>query len=236
MARGSRPGRHRLLVRSLTLLAMAFACGLAAPAEAACQLTFSTKSSDSTPASALSATATFNVVGNQLHVDVNNTSAYEIAELYFNTDATLTNLALVGGNAAWSVDGGGAQTQNAGPYGSFNYRVDFGNGQTFLGSGVTNLVFDMTGTTSEFAICNTFGANPSNNDNLAIAVIKFQSGPGDDSAFGATDQPGRDLGSTGDLVPEGDSNILLACGTLPLLFLLRRRSVGAGIGGSGLAI
>jgi hypothetical protein len=225
---GSR-ARH-LAARLLALVALTATCALAAPAHAATQLTFSTKSSDATPAAALAATATFNVVGNQLQIAINNTSAYEIADLYFNADPTLTGLALVGGDAAWSVTGGAVQAQNAGGFGDYNYRVDFGNGQTFLGNGVTNLLFNMTGATTEAGIAGTYGANPSNNANLALAVMKFQSGPGDDSAFGATDQ--TPIGSTGDLAPEGDSTVLLACGLLPFVFLLRRRAVGVGLGGS----
>lgn len=212
-------------IRLWSLLAITTACLSAAPARAACQLTFSTKSSDSTPPSAIPATATFSVVGSQLQISINNSSAYQIADLYFNTDATLTGLAFASDPqfAAFSVSGGPIQSQNAGGFGDFNYRLDFGNAQTFLGPGITSLVLDMTGTTSESAICNTFGANPSNSDNLAIAVLKFQSGPRDDSAFGATDQPGTPITGTGDLVPEGNAGIMLACGVLPLALLALRR-------------
>src|SRR5438874_1038406 len=101
--------------------------GMTSRSQADTVLNFSQFSSDSTPTSALSATVTFKVAGSQLLIDIANTSAYKVAQLYFNTDTTLTGLAFntAGAtNPAWSISGTGtSQTLGADGMGNYNFLI-----------------------------------------------------------------------------------------------------------------
>lgn len=181
-------------------------------ARASVILDFSDFSSDETPVSALDAFVQFSVSAGQLFVGINNTSSYSIAQLYFNTDTTLTGLAFNASgatNSAWSVTGTGAsQTLGADGMGRYNWLINFGSGSNRLASGsLMNLVFDMTGTTSEATIGSKLSINPPGKV-MALAVIKFEAGPNDDSAFG---------GTTTTRVPEPSSALLLGAGLVALI-------------------
>jgi hypothetical protein len=171
-----------------TVALAAFLLVGAGSSRASVVLNFSQLSSDETPASALKATATFTVSGSQLLIDINNQSAYDIAQLYFNTDTALTDLSFATAvNPQWSIDGTGtSQSLGADGMGSFNYVIDFGSGADRLDPGsTTQLVLDMTGTTTEATIGSKLSVNPPG-DRTALGVIKFESGPKGDSAFGGS--------------------------------------------------
>ena len=150
-------------------------------------LGFSLQSSGDTPPSVLTATATFQISGSQMLIDIDNTSSYDIAALYFNSDTTLTALAFDPSSTfdpAWSISGSGlTQNQSGDGFGKHNWEIDFGNGATFLDNGLTTLMLKMTGTTSEDTIATKSSWNPPG-ETSAIAVMKFQAGPGGDSDFG----------------------------------------------------
>ncbi len=177
--------------RTLFVAALVLLGGLATPAtaRAAVLLNFSDISSDLTPVSALRAQAIFQVVGNELRIGINNQSAYRIAGLYFNTDITLLGLSLAAGQTpAWSVQGTGLlQSHRADGMGLYNFFLDFGSGTDRLEAGWTFLTLRMNGLTGENVIGNKWSVGSTR---LAISVMKFEAGPGDDSAFGGTRTPG----------------------------------------------
>ena len=154
-------------------------------------LEFSDYSSDETPVSELTAVVEFTVSGTQLLLDINNTSDFLIAGIYFNSDSGLTGLAFDGTvDSAWSISGTGAsQNQNGNGFGNYNWLIDFGSGDSRLSSGVTSLILDMTldmtGTTNEGTISSKLSRIPPGHTQ-AFAAMKFESGPGDDSAYGAS--------------------------------------------------
>jgi hypothetical protein len=208
-------GRQAVFIAALGLI-----LGAGAPAQAQ-SINFTSKTSDETLASAVPATVTFNVVGSQLHVTIDNDSAYRVVDLYFNSDATLTNLTYVSGlPAGFSVTdtgSGAAQTQGT-PFGSFNWKLTFDGppGPPGLPANtLTTVVFNMTGTTTVPTILSkqSTGAPPGNGS--ALAVIKFQAGPGDDSTFAAAN-------TSSPVVPDGPAGILLVSGLMPLLGVLRK--------------
>jgi hypothetical protein len=193
-------------------------CG-SSPASAQTTLNFSQVSSDATNPAVLTAAVTFTVVGSQLKVDINNTSAFEIAQLYFNSDVTLTGLAFNAAgatNAAWSIAGTGAsQSQAAGKFGSFNWLLDFGSTTRLAAGSTTNLVLDMTGTTTEAGIAGKQSTTPPG-DTPSLGALKFESGPQGDSAFGNSNNT-----TTGPVVPDGPGVLLFASGMMPLLGFMR---------------
>lgn len=171
------------------LLFLALVC-IPTRAQADVVLDFSDYSSDSTPAADLDALVTFTVSGSQLLIDIDNLSDFLIAQLYFNSDTTLTGLAFNGAgatNAAWTISGSGAsQTLGADGMGNYNWLIDFGSGASRLAdNALTSLVLDVTGTVSEAIIGTKLSAIPPGKTR-ALAAMKFEAGPEDDSAFGST--------------------------------------------------
>jgi hypothetical protein len=183
-------------------------------AEASVMFSFSDVSSNETPPGVLTSTTTFTVSGSQLLIDVDNTSSYEIAQLYFNSDTTLTGLAFdesaaTDFNPSWSISGTGAfQTRTADGFGQFNWLIDFGS-TTRPGSGLTSLTLDMTGSTLESTIGSTLSSVPPG-EIRALAAMKFESGPGGDGAFGA-------------VVPLPGTWLLLGSGLVGLVLIGRRK-------------
>jgi hypothetical protein len=153
-------------------------------------LPFSDLTSDNTLPADLPATVTFSTSGNQLIIDIQNDADFQIAQLYFNADPTLTDLTFDPASSpldTWSIAGRVTDPQDVkSPFGSFDWLIDFGSGpKNRLPSGPTRLVLDMTGTTTEGAIATTFSTHPPGNTSV-LAVLKFEAGPGDDSAFAGT--------------------------------------------------
>ena len=153
-------------------------------------LEFSDYSSEETIlASELSAQVKFTVFGDkkQLLIELDNTSDFSIAQLYFNSGSGLTGLNFAESyNSNWSISGTGAfQKQKASGFGKYNWLIDFGPGGSRLSSGVTYLILDITGTTNEGTISSKLSTIPPGYQR-AIAAMKFEAGPDDDSAYGAT--------------------------------------------------
>jgi len=186
------------------------------PAQADTILQFSDVSSDETLASVLTAIVTFEVSGNQLLIDIDNQSNYQIAQLYFNTDDTLTGLVFSNSpNPEWAISGTGEfQGEQADGFGLFNWLIDFGSGDSRLGASppTTSLTLDMTGTTSEATIGSKWSTIPPG-EIQALAAMKFEAGPAGDSAFGA-------------VVPIPGSWVLLASGLLGLVAIKRKKARG----------
>jgi hypothetical protein len=162
---------------------------LAQPAQAS-MIMISTHSSDETPASVLDATMDFQVLGSTLTLTVtNDTTApdeYLINQLYFNGTDNVSGLTPVATPEGWSYSTG----EQADGFGTFDFALIDGVGGdshaiapgdsltftfTISGAGYTDIDF-----TSDFST-NT-------NDPMVVAA-KFIVGPGDDSAFGATNEP-----------------------------------------------
>lgn len=164
-------------------------------------------------ASELTADATLTVAGPLLVVEINNRSEYLIAQFYFNTDSDLTGLELVGGHDDWTVSGSGAsQDIDADGFGKYNWLIDFGSGggensEPRLSSGITGLILNMTGTTSEGTIGSKLSIIPPG-DTPAVAAMKFEANPSDESAYGTSGaQP----------IPEPGTLLLLGSGLVGLV-------------------
>ena len=195
-------------VRGCLALALAVCLFGPCPAEASTTLQFSDFSSDETPPGDLTAIVTFTVDDSKLIIEINNTSAYHIAQLYFNTDESLTDLDFsTSPNPDWTISGSGAsQEERADGFGLFNWLIDFGSGDSRLDAEITTLALNMPGNTSESIIGNKFSVIPPG-DRPAIAAMKFEAGPNGDSAFGATNT----------VVPLPSTCLLLASGLLGLV-------------------
>jgi hypothetical protein len=189
---------------------------LCATAEGTAILGFSDYSSDETSPSDLDANVQFTVTGSQLIIDIDNQSDFQISQLYFNSDIDLTGLDFAAGsgaNSKWKTQGGGdKQGKSADGFGKYNWLIDFGNDANRLPPGTTQLVLDMTGTTTEATIITKLSQIPPG-DIQALAAIKFEAGPNADSAFGATIT----------LVPEPTTFIVLGVGLLLLGLFYRKR-------------
>ena len=184
---------RRVISGKLTLIAVTLLGSLlpTSRADASLTLSFSDFSSDSTPATSLTAAVEFTVLDSQLQIVIVNTSAFKIARLYFNSDPTLTGLEFNDAgatNRAWRIRGTGTNQNRRTPFGKFNWYIRFGHGHRRLAAGsTTNLVLDMTkanGVLDATLFVNKFSMIPPGNT-LALGVIKFEAGPRDDSAFGA---------------------------------------------------
>jgi uncharacterized protein (TIGR03382 family) len=146
----------------------------------------STHSSDSTPASVLLATLEFTVSGSNLTLQVtNNTAApngYDINQIFFSAGPALTALLLTAPPVGWNLQ----TAQMADGFGVFDFALidGVGNDPAAIppGSAVT-FQMTMTGTTTEAELASEMSTNG------FIAAAKFITGPGDDSAFGATNVP-----------------------------------------------
>lgn len=208
--------------RLLTLLGVALAVGLSSSA-AATTLVLSDFSSDTTPASQLDATVTFDVVGNTLTVSLTNQTgdpaAFNINEIYFNSSDSVTDLMLTSG-PAWSLSsstGLGGPT-DAGKFGIFDWALkDANNADVIMPLETSVFELSITGVgpfdMSDFGT--EFSTIPSG-DTPALVAAKFIQCVGaacvenDDSAFGAT-------------IPEPGTAALLLLGMTGLAFLGRNR-------------
>lgn len=186
-------------------------------------------SSDDTPASELTATANFSVMGSTLTLTVTNlthtvTSGYNMNQLYFNTSNDVTNLMLTGAYgsvdgdnlSAWTLNaatGGQSTATKADGFGKFDWSLldgVNGNPSTIYPAEVqtfTLAIFcGMGSTCDEF----DFGWEYSSGRGEHVRVAaKFISGPHGDSAFGGTT-----------IIPEPSTAALLGLG---LAALARRR-------------
>lgn len=140
---------------------------------------------------------------------------YILSEIFWNVDG-VQSLALTGdgGFAGWSM----ATNISADGFGTFDYKLDLGAGATGIAPG-ESATFTFTVTAIPGEDPNFFshlsiippGANP------AIGAVKWQAGPGDDSAYttGGTDQI--------PIVPEPATNMLLGIGIAAMLIRRKMR-------------
>ena len=100
--------------------------------------------------------------------------------------------------------------------GNYNWFINFGTGAGWIGPGASRLVtLNMTGTTSEAPFASKYSINPPGSV-TALGVLKFQAGPGGNSAFG-----GSRLTVTP--TPEPSVSLLFAAGALGLIRARRRK-------------
>ncbi|MHC4976760.1 MAG: hypothetical protein ACYTF7_09165 [Planctomycetota bacterium] len=147
-------------------------------------ITLSTHSSDETPPNVLDASMDFSVVGDQLTLTLTNTTAwpadYEITAIYFNGTSNVTGLSMNAPVAGWSF----STAETADGFGLFDFALIDGMGAELLPGDSQVFSFTISGTATDIDFTTDFATTPPG-DTPAIAVAKFQSGPGDDSAFGA---------------------------------------------------
>jgi len=175
-------------------------------------------SSDATPAADLDGSMTFEVTGaTELTITVTNSSAFVIDAIYFNADSNVTGLTLdVASDAAlagWDFITGGGSPTKADGFGVFSYALE--GGTSIAGSSSLEFVFTIAGSGpyTETDFTNVLSVPPPP-ENLAAVSAKFMSGPGDDSAFGAS----------GPVVPEPGTASLVGLGLLLLGRRARRRA------------
>jgi hypothetical protein len=149
------------------VIVVAFASIRSGPVNATFILQVSDFDSNLTLSGPLSASIGFEVSGNQLLTDNNNTSPYTIAPICFNSDATLTTSGFSGSsNFASPIPGAGSsQHQNLNGFSDYNYSglIGFGLNINRLSLGVTQRIRVLTG----------------------IAAIKLEARPNGESTFGA---------------------------------------------------
>jgi hypothetical protein len=145
-----------------------------------------------TPPSVLTADVTFTVVGTTLTLDVNNTSNYDIVDLYFNSSANISGLSLnqPPTHPDWLL--GGPET--VGSLGTYDHHVTVsGNSNQ---SGAT--ILDGTSASLEFSfvcggICDMSDFTIDGDEGKALAAKFVHGGDAfgdpDDSAFGASPVP-----------------------------------------------
>jgi hypothetical protein len=190
-------------------------------------VSLSERSSDSTPASNLTAQLQFNLTGNLLTLTVDNQTAnphaFSMNEIYFNASSNVTGLALATPVEGWSVEfsqGTKDNSYKADGFGKFDVALTDGvgaNGHQIAPGGTSTFQFTVTGTNLSdinFAseLSDPVGSNPG-----YVAAGKFVMGPGDDSAFGASTST-----SVTSVLPEPATMALMAFGLAPM-FLKRMR-------------
>lgn len=179
-------------IGGLALVAAA-GIGLAPAANAETVFQLSDMSSDSTPASSLTATMGFSLSGNTLTVTITNDSAFVITDFFFNSGGFETSLTLTAtsgnfsGTDPWILNG----ASGADGFGTFDHWINGGNNASdppVIANGETAVfTFTVSGSPTIYDFT-TYLSDPPPNDDLARAIVaaKFQSGPGGDSAFGAS--------------------------------------------------
>jgi len=197
-----------------------------APAASSTTIVLSELSSDATPAILLDATVDFDVVGTILTVTVFNQTTlpdeYEIVELFFNSSDDVTGLTLdLAGTKTcpaiqckWDLFAGSGMTGQtvADGFGFYDWALKSNSNPGKIVAGET-FVFEFTIAgvgpfdMSDFA---TDLSQAPQGDTPALVAAKFVTGPGDDSAFGAT-------------VPEPGTFAMLGLGILGLGVIARRR-------------
>ncbi len=171
-------------MKSCKAMAIASAFALTGVASASIiTIELSEFSSDETDASLLSATVSYSVAGNVLTVSVTNDTAginsYTISEVWFNFGGGVTGVSDGGQPTGWIFQG---PTLVDG-FGIFDFGSadGVGNDPDLIQPGETlDFVFNFTGTAGVKDFTTALST-----EGLAVAA-KFITGPGDDSAWGAS--------------------------------------------------
>lgn len=187
-------------------------------------------SSDATPASQLSALLELNVSGNTLTVIVTNQTTspntFNINEIYFNASDDILGLNLTGATGQFDGNNKKAWTLvtavGADSFGTFDFGlldgVDSQPSTIFPGEFQT---FNLHISCAASATCDMsdFGTELSTlgpGSNRVLAAMNFVSGPGGDSAYGA---------SGASATPEPHSAILFGVGALVVGVALRKKAI-----------
>lgn len=230
LGRGPMAVAHRHLHPLLMMLAL-ICLGWAPSASATPVVTHSLSefsSETDPPASVLDATLGFNVSGNTLWLTVSNTTTapdtYDINGFWFNGSAGVTGLSLVSAThsdpasgdvtAAWTPV---ETSSHVAGFGTFDFGLTVPSNQkkgNLIGSGqYVVFAFTISGT-GPFTVADFYDVP---NELGIVAAGKFVSGPGDRSAFGATN------GSNTTPIPEPATAALLGAGLFGLGWAGRRR-------------
>jgi hypothetical protein len=144
------------------------------------------------PLEDITATVSYTVSGSNLLIGIDNTSDFRIAQLGFNADDTLTGLTFSSAaNPAWGIESGPSVQTKMDGMGQFDWQLDFGSGgkvdPRLAANATTNLVLEMTGSTTELGILTGLSTNG------FAGAMKFEGGDqfghNPDSAYGATPEP-----------------------------------------------
>jgi hypothetical protein len=210
------PPRKVVLGLAGLALGMLSLCGSPAQAASGFSLNFSQELNTGGNPAPYTATASFSVVGNQLKIDVNNTSGTWIDTLGFNIAAglpfTLDNYQLSGVGTAGTTVGPKPGGNNLSTFGNFEHIFTFGgaNGGHLMAQNWT-VTADIIG-----AVPADIAAKTNSDGKLgAVHFGPINTAPTLWASAGA--------GTTTSVTPEGPSGLLLAFGGLPLLGLLRLR-------------
>jgi len=184
------PGIHRSRIIVMSCVA---ACALAVShsASAAATINLSTHSSNSTDASLLSAEFRFEVIGMMLTLTVTNQTIapddFFINQIYFNGPSSLSSLTLTSPPAGWALH----TDEPADGFGVFDYALidGVGSDSSTIASGESLMFeFSMSGSAGDFDFVSHFSSVPPGSMPMIVAA-KFVAGPGNDSAFGGTNEP-----------------------------------------------
>ncbi len=157
----------------------------------------------------LDATVEFSVSGSTLNVDVTNLTgqggdpAFDIAQIYFNTPDSLDDVGgltltdVIGGDPAaytqWNTDTNYSENSYVvNGFGAFDMMVTDGGQHVINPTETYTFSFSISGTgaytEADFGTLMSNTSPPHGGMEMLVAV-KFVQGPGDASAFGATDIP-----------------------------------------------
>lgn len=197
---------------------------LSAPAHAGI-LELSEFSSDSTPASELSAVLDFSLSGSTLTLQVTNNSLFDIVGIAFNGDdsfsLTPTSANITGDESTGWAFGTNDAFDGFGVF-DFALTTSIMMGSSLLPPGDTEIFeFTINGSAGMNDFVSNKSTNPPGNQQ-AKAAAKFQSGPNGDSAFGACLECDGDDTTTMIPLPSAAGMGLLGIGCVTLT--RRRRS------------
>ncbi len=142
--------------------------------------------------------------------------AYTVSEVFFNVSDDVLGLTLVdnGGFSGATL----SQYRNADGFGTFDYKLDLGSGNTGLAAGgVATFVFEVCSESCDLTLADFFsGLSWGGGRTPAEAAIKFTQGPCGDSVYAIPGQP--------QVVPEPATNMLLGLGIVGLIMRRFRKS------------
>jgi hypothetical protein len=197
---------------------------LLASSAGATLIQLSEMSSDSTPASALSALVEISVSGTELTIEIENQSQYAIVDFYFNASSDVSvvslnsvEIASVDQTASWAdevdLTAAGFGADGFGLYDVHVFNTDPLSATTQIEIGQTGtFAFTVNAGLDMLDFVELSTVPPGESQKLFAA--KFQAGPGGDSAFGGA----------ASVVPEPSAPVLFGVGCLVAGTALRRRA------------